>query len=294
VSAGRDSLELRTVDIGGQQIHYAEQGTGSAVVMLHGFPEFWYGWREQLPALAAAGFRAIAPDLRGYNLSSKPRDLARYRVVEIAEEIEHFIEEIAAGERVTLVGHDWGAMIAWVIAMRRPDLLARLAILAVPHPSSFRIAMRRPREAVKFWYQLFFQIPFLPEAMLRARRFSRLKRALKGLSKRREAITPEVLARYEEAWSRPGALWSMLAYYRALYRRKRDVPRGDAKIVRVPTLLIFGGRDTLFAHDLYERSAQWVPELRLERIAGGGHFVQHDNPDAVNRALLEFLRPVSS
>jgi pimeloyl-ACP methyl ester carboxylesterase len=293
VSADAAQVTFNTVDIDGMRVHYAEAGSGPAVVMLHGFPEFWYAWREQLPVLSAAGFRAIAPDLRGYNLSSKPRGLASYRVVAIVDEVVRFIEHVAPGERVILVGHDWGALIAWDLAMRRPDLLAGLAILAVPHPAVFRIVMRRPREAAKFWYQLFFQIPILPEVMLRARHFSRMKRMLKGLSMRRSAMTREVLETYEESWAQPGALWAMLAYYRALWRRKRDAPRGAAKIVQVPTLLMYGDRDTLFAHDLYEISGKWIPDLRVVRIAGGGHFVQHDNPEDVNRALLEFVEGVS-
>lgn len=283
-------MQFQTVAIRGSNVHYAEEGSGAVVVLLHGFPEFWYSWREQFPALAESGFRAVAPDLRGYGRSSKPAGLDAYRVVEIAAEIEAFIEELAPGGKVALVGHDWGAMIAWSVAMRRPDLLSRLAILAVPHPSTFRIIMRRPKDAVKFWYQAFFNIPWLPELMLRRSNYRMLRRAMKGLSKRRHALTPEVLSVYEEAWSEPGALRAMLAYYRALWRRKRDFPRGDAKIVRVPTLLMHGDQDAIFPHDVFATSARWIPDLRLEVIPGGGHFVQHDNPEAVNRLLLEFLR----
>lgn len=277
-------------DSGSGPIHYVAAGSGPTVVLLHGFPEFWYAWREQIPVLAAEGYRAVAPDLRGYNLSHKPRRLSRYRIGEVAEEIAELIGTVAPGERVALVGHDWGALVAWIVAMRSPDRLGRLTILAVPHPSSFRALARRPLAALRFWYQAAAQPPWIPEIALRAGRYAALKRAMRSLSKRREALTPEVLATYESAWAQPGALTGMLDYYRAFHRRPHDLPRRRDRTVSVPTLMIHGARDRYFAADLFEASARWAPDSRLERVSGAGHFLQHDRPERVNELLIEFLR----
>lgn len=278
------------MDAGFGSIHSVEAGAGPVVVLLHGFPEFWYAWREQIPALAAQGFRAIAPDLRGYNLSHKPRDLSRYRIGEVAEEVDLWIRAVAPGERVALIGHDWGALVAWTLAMRAPDRLDRLVIMAVPHPSSFRVLARRPFSALRFWYQAAAQPPWIPEIALGLGRHAILRRAMTMLSTRRDALTPEVLNEYETAWSQPGALTGMLDYYRAFHRRPRDLPRREERTVRVPTLMIRGDQDRFFARDLFEASARWAPDSRLENVSGAGHFVQHDRPREVNELLIGFLR----
>ena len=269
-------------------IHYVEQGEGTPVVLLHGFPEFWYSWREQIPELAATGFRAIAPDLRGYNLSSKPQRLGSYRLAEVVADIAALVEHRCGG-RAHLVGHDWGAFVAWLLAMHRPELVERLVSINIPHPGAVRLAMRRPDQMVRLSYQAFLQLPFLPEALLRARRFRRMKGAMKRLSKRPEALTPDVLARYEEAWDQPGALHGMLSYYRALLRRRRGFSSPGKPIVRIPTMLIWGLEDPFFIGPVMEATAEFATDLRIERLTGAGHFAQQDRPELVNKLIISFL-----
>lgn len=271
------------------RLHYVEEGTGPCVVLLHGFPEFWYSWRHQIPALAAAGYRAVAPDLRGYNLSHKPRDLSDYRAFVVADEIAELIRGLAPGERCSIVAHDWGAVVAWLLVTRHRELASRLAVLSVPHLPALR-RMKRADQLSKFWYQFAFQPPFLPEILLRARGFARLTRVLRGLSKRREAMTSDVLDRYREAWSQPAALTAMLDYYRALFRRQREFPKREAARITIPTMMMYGSRDHLFAPELYEISREWIDDVRIEVVPGAGHFVQHDAPEVVNELLVSFLR----
>src|SRR2546425_9161022 len=165
----------RTVDIGEVRLHCAEMGQGPLVLLLHGFPECWVSWRNQMPALAAAGFRAVAPDLRGYGRSDKPRGLDAYRVEVLARDVARLVEALGA-ERARVVGHDWGGAVAWFFAMWHPERLERLSILNAPHPARYSRAMKRPRQFLRSSYILFFQLPWLPEAALRAGGFALLRR----------------------------------------------------------------------------------------------------------------------
>src|SRR5262245_58570023 len=155
------------------RLHYAEAGEGPLVVLLHGFPEFWYSWRHQIKGLAAAGFRVIAPDLRGYNESDKPPGIASYRLELLTQDIVELIQH-AGEKRAHVVGHDWGGGIAWWLAMQNPQVVERLVILNAPHPVAFFRELRRPAQLLKSWYMFFFQLPWLPEVMLRVGNFAQL------------------------------------------------------------------------------------------------------------------------
>ena len=184
---------------------------------LHGFPEFWYSWRHQLPALAAAGFRAVAPDLRGYNLSDKPPGVAGYRM-------EHLVADVAGlvrgtgRPRAAVVGHDWGGAIAWTFAMRHPELVERLVVLNAPHPAAFLRELRTPAQLLRSWYVFFFQLPGLPEWYVRRRDFALLERALRRGAVRPGAFSDEDVRLCKEALARPGALTAAINYYRAVFR----------------------------------------------------------------------------
>jgi pimeloyl-ACP methyl ester carboxylesterase len=268
------------------RLHYVEAGDGPLVVLLHGFPEFWFGWRKQIPALAEAGFRVVAPDMRGYNLSSRPAEVAAYGTDLLAADVHGLIRERGA-ERAFLVGHDWGGAVAWATATNHPESVERLAILNCPHSSRMRQAMRRPRQLARSWYMLFFQLPSLPERLLSAGGHRALRRAFREA--RPGAFTEQDIAHYVEAWSQPGAVAAMLSYYRAAFRRQRETrERGGA--VEAQTLVIWGERDRHVGPELAEPDRSDVPNLeRVERLPDASHWVQHDEPERVGRLLIEFF-----
>lgn len=276
-------VQHRYLDLATVRLHYAEAGEGPLVVLLHGFPDFWYSWRHQIPALVAAGFRVVAPDLRGYNLSGKPAGVGAYTADAVAGDVAELIAACGA-ERAAVVGHDWGAGIAWVFAMRHPALLTRLGILNVPHPAVIVRALRTtPRQLLRSWYMFFFQIPGLPEAMFRAGHYALLRRTL-GQD---PAFTAADIDRYVEAASEPGALTGAINYYRAAFRhpfRQTDLCRIEA-----PVQVIWGDRDPYLLPALAAPPPQWVPGARVERIADAGHWVHIDQPDRVNHLLTAFL-----
>jgi pimeloyl-ACP methyl ester carboxylesterase len=170
-------LAHRYADLGDVRLHYVEAGEGPLVLLLHGFPQFWYQWRHQIPALVEAGFRVVAPDMRGYNLSDKPLGVQAYRVELLARDVERLI--LACGEwTADVVGHDWGAIAAWVVAMRHPDRVGKLAILNVPHPARFLDGLLSPMQLLRSSYVSFFQIPRLPEEVIRAGDFALLRSSI--------------------------------------------------------------------------------------------------------------------
>lgn len=269
----------REARLNGVRLHYIEEGEGPLVVLLHGFPEFWYSWRYQIPALAAAGFRVIAPDQRGYNLSEKPRGIEPYRVHHLVEDVAELIRH-AGAERATVVGHDWGGGVAWYVPLLRPDVIDRLAILNAPHPMRFVRQLRTPGQLLRSWYMFYFQIPRLPEAGIRWNRYEAIRRELPR----------EDIERYIEAIDRPGALTAAINYYRAAFRYGlREVLR-ENRTVRVPTILIWGERDKYLGLGMTEGLERWVPDLRVERIPGASHWVQIDAPQRVNELLIGFLK----
>src|SRR3954470_9773970 len=198
-------------DVGDVELHYVEAGDGPLVVLLHGFPEFWYGWRRQIAPLVQAGFRVVAPDLRGYNLSSGPEGFAAYTVDKLATDIRGLIRELGT-ESAMLVGHDWGGSIAWTMAMNHPEVVDRLAILNAAHPRRLNEGLRHPSQLRRSWYFFFFQPPGLPERIVRARRWRFFQNFLRDA---RPGYTKDEIDRYVEAWSQPGAATGMINYYRA-------------------------------------------------------------------------------
>jgi epoxide hydrolase 4 len=270
------------------RLHYVEAGEGPLVVLLHGFPDFWYGWRRQIAPLAAAGFRVVAPDMRGYNLSDKPPAVASYATGPLTADVRDLIAERGGGDGARLAGHDWGGAVAWATAMRHPDSVKRLAILNVPHPRRLYEGLRTARQLRRSWYMLFFQLPAAPERLLRARRFRALRRPFADA--RPGTFDACDIDRYVEAWSQPGALTAMLAYYRAALRTGgRSRPRA-LRPVTAPTLVIWGERDRHLGAELAEPDPADVPNLeRLVRIPSASHWVALDEPELVNRLLVEFF-----
>lgn len=273
-------------DLGEVRLHYVEAGQGPLVLLLHGFPEFWFGWRGQIGPLAAAGFRVVAPDLRGYNLSGKPDGVRAYATERLARDVRDLIRE--RGESAAFVaGHDWGGVIAYTLAARHPEVVRRLAILNAPHPRHMaRTLLRRPDQLLRSAYALFFQAPWLPERVLRAGDW-RILRAGLVRSARDGAFTSKDLARYVEAWSQPGAATAMLRYYRAAVH---GLP-GAAKPgqVTAPTRVVWGERDPALRPSLAEPSRDDVPGLERVIRLEASHWVQHDEPERVAELLIEFF-----
>jgi epoxide hydrolase 4 len=276
--------ELDTV-----RLHYVEAGAGPLVVLLHGFPEFWFGWRDQIDALAAAGFRVVAPDMRGYNLSSKPAGVGSYALPLLAADVRDLIAERGGQDGALLVGHDWGGMVAWAAAAYHPASIRRLAILNMPHPRRMLEGLRTMRQLRKSWYILFFQLPWLPERLLSLRRFEGLRRPLEH-DARAGAFAPADIDRYVEAWSQPGALTAMLGYYRATIRARLRREAEELAPVTAPTLIIWGERDRHLGGELAQPDPADVPNLeRVVRLPNAGHSVAHDEPEVVSRLLIEFF-----
>jgi pimeloyl-ACP methyl ester carboxylesterase len=234
------------------KLQYDSEGDGPLVVLLHGFPESRKTWTRQLPALAQAGFRAVAPDLRGYGESPKPHGIAEYRVALVAADVIELIESVG-DDPCVLVGHDWGAAVAWHIAMMRPELIRKLVILNVPHPSAIAREVRRSfRQKLKLSYQVFFQLPLLPELVMKI-------------------ITRQ--------WRRD--FTPLLNYYRALrYARERS------RRVETETLIVWSEREPVFLPSTIEDIGQWVPNVRIERVPGAGHYVQRDAAERVSECIV--------
>jgi pimeloyl-ACP methyl ester carboxylesterase len=284
-----DKLRDGYADLSEVRLHYVEAGEGPLVVLLHGFPEFWYSWRFQIPALAAAGFRVVAPDMRGYNLSSKPAGVSSYDSDRLAADVRDLVLERGA-ESAHLVGHDWGAGVAWATAMTHPEAVERLAVLNLPHPRQLLHGLQRPRQMLMSWYMFFFQLPWLPERLARARRWGYFRGAWLGTAGRADAFTATDIRRYIEAWSQPGASTATINYYRALIRQSPRRAEARIAVVTAPTLVIFGERDRYLSKELAEPDRADVPNLeRVVRLPEASHWVHHDEPEHVNELLIEFF-----
>jgi len=280
-------LQHCEADLGDVRLHYVEVGSGPLVVLLHGFPEFWYSWRHQLPVLAAAGFRVVAPDMRGYNLSSKPRSVAAYRLPRLSGDVARLIHHLGSGKAV-VIGHDWGAVVAWDLAQRYPERVERLVIMNVPHPERFARGLLTCRQLLRSWYIFFFQIPWLPEALTRLGNFAVIRRILQTDPVRPSAFSPSDIGKYMEAIARPGALTAAINYYRAAMRDGLRVLK-EFRRIEAPVLVIWGQKDRYLGAELAEPAAKWVPNVRVERLTDASHWVQIDQPARVNALVLDFL-----
>ncbi len=280
-----DKLSFKNGEVGLQAVVAGPQH-GPVVVLLHGFPEFCYGWRRQIEPLAFAGFRVIVPDQRGYNLSSKPSGVAAYALTELVSDVIAIADQLGR-EKIFLAGHDWGAVVAWGTALLHPRRLAKLAVLNVPHPSVMRkFLSTRPRQLLRSWYMFFFQLPWLPEALFSAFNFRIGSQALLR-SSRPGTFSAEDLAQYHVAWSQPGALTGMINWYRALFR---DRVKFSDKIVRVPTRILWGERDAFLLAEMAHESVRYCTNAELFTFANATHWLQHEEPARVSELLIDFFR----
>ncbi|WCB92792.1 Epoxide hydrolase A [Baekduia alba] len=279
--------EHRFVVIDGVRLHYVEAGEGPLVVLLHGFPEFWWSWRHQIPALVAAGYRVVAPDQRGYAQSDKPRSWRDYRIERLAADVAGLITALGE-ERAFVVGHDWGAAVAWMVATLHPERVERLAILNVPHPDTMlRTLQRSPKQLLHSWYMFFFQIPWLPEHLLgwggRRALASTYKDARPG------AFTSADIGRYVEALRGPEGFRGPINWYRAALRQSPRRARALYRPIPARVLVIWGEQDRFLTAAMADSDPRLVPDVRVVRLPDASHWVQHDEPERVNALLTEFL-----
>lgn len=282
------------IQTNGIRLHVVQAGpeNGPLVILLHGFPEFWYGWSKQIQPLVDAGFRVWVPDQRGYNLSDKPEKVARYRVDEMAKDVVGLLD--AAGvEKCLLAGHDWGAAVAWETAIRYPERIERLAILNVPHLDVMQRHLTSSfAQLRKSWYIFFFQLPWIPERVLSQDHHRNLARMLVGSGKK-GTFRREDIEQYKAAWAQPGAVKGMIAWYRAMFRSgfgalfslRRQPPRQ----VRVPTLILWGKNDIALDSAMVQPSLALCDQGRLVFYETATHWVQHDEAEAVSQELVGFF-----
>jgi epoxide hydrolase 4 len=278
--------EFRTIN--GVRLHCVVAGSGPLIILLHGFPEFWYSWRHQIPVLAEH-FTVVAPDMRGYNDSAKPPHVAHYDLALLVEDVAQLIRSFGA-ERAIVAGHDWGAAVAWATALRRPELVEKLIILNVPHPRIFiQHLLTNPRQRWRSWYTGFFQLPILPEAVIRAADYRFIEQVFRGMAVHKQRFTDEDIAQYKAAIARPGAATAAINYYRAAARGALRRLVIEDPVVNMPTLVIWGEQDFALGKELNNGLARYVPNLTLHVIPDASHWVQQDRPDVVNRYMLDFL-----
>jgi pimeloyl-ACP methyl ester carboxylesterase len=284
-----DALHYQTVRANGIDFNVATAGAGHKLALcLHGFPESSFSWRFQIPLLAAMGYLVWAPDLRGYGKSTRPIGVSAYRLEILEEDVAALIEASGAKE-VVLIGHDWGALIAWNYAMFGRIPIAKLIIMNVPHPALAQKGLRTLRQLAKSWYIFFFQLPLLPEWGLARNDYAAIAQAFRAMAVDKTRFPREVLRVYQDAAAQPGALTAMLNYYRALVRglgrtRRRGMPKID-----VPTLMIWGEVDSALGKELSYGTNVHVTDLTLRYLPNVSHWVQQEAPETVNAMIEAWL-----
>jgi pimeloyl-ACP methyl ester carboxylesterase len=292
-------MEHQFADVNGIRMHYVTTGTGRLILFAHGFPEFWYAWKRQLDEFGK-DHQAVAPDLRGYNLTSKPEGVENYRARHLVEDLRALAAHLGASKFV-LVAHDWGGAVAWAFALAHPEKLEKLVIINSPHPGVFaRELQSNPAQQEASQYMRMFCTAEAEEILSRNHYQALIEMALAHGLKRGYFDEADRRA-YVEAWSQPGALTGGLNYYRAsrflppvpgtpLPESKLDVDVA-ALSVHVPTLVIWGERDIALLPGNLEGLAEFVPDLTIRRIPDANHWVVHQKPELVNRYIREFLSP---
>jgi pimeloyl-ACP methyl ester carboxylesterase len=293
-------------NVNGIRLHYAESGSGdNLVILLHGFPEFWYSWRHQLIALAE-NYHVVAPDMRGYNLSDKPARVEDYRIEVLVADVVGLIQHFGA-QKAAIVAHDWGASVAWAVAQKYPERVSKLAVLQVPPAAVWRANMSL-RQFLRSWYMFFFQLPRIPEWAIGRNDFAALDKTFTETVARKGTFNGAEIELYKEALRQPGAVTAAVNYYRANVRRVMSQRKasgthgrdgeaasaqgtaGDGRI-RVPTLFIFGEQDFAILPSTVRGVAAHIDAPYSElRIADSGHWVQNEAAEEVNAALIEFLK----
>jgi len=270
----------------GINLHYVKQGEGKLMLMLHGFPEFWYSWRCQIEEFAK-DYQVVALDLRGYNQSDRPSNRQAYKMEELIKDIEGVITGLGY-ENCILVAHDWGAAIAWTFAYTHPQMLEKLIIMNLPHPAKFQQGLKTYKQLLRSWYIFFFQLPLLPELWLKSNNYQVIGRLFSDMAVDKSAFSAQDIQAYKDTAAQPGALTAMINYYRNIFnnRLKKDLVNSQLEI---PTLMIWGEEDTALGKELTYGTEEYVKELDIKYIPNCSHWVQQEQPDLVNQYMREFL-----
>ncbi len=274
----------------GVKLHYVTQGQGPLMLMLHGFPEFWYSWRHQIPEFASE-YKVVAVDLRGYNDSDKPENPSAYVMDEFVCDVKGIIQGLGY-ESCILVGHDWGGAIAWTFAYQHPEMVEKLIVLNLPHPAKFAAGLLTPQQLLRSWYIFFFQLPWLPELLLQSSDYKPIETAFSRMAVNKNAFTPADLEAYKDAAAKRGALTAMLNYYRNLL--SSTLFKRDWSVLLVPTLMIWGEQDTALGKELTYGTEAYVRDLQIRYIPEASHWVQQDQPELVNQYMHSFLNAATS
>ncbi len=284
-------ISTQRVAANGLEFEVATCGDGPRfALLLHGFPECNYSWRHQMPLLARMGYRVWAPNLRGYGGTSRPGRVRDYRMRNLVDDVAGLIDA-AGAEKTLLIGHDWGGAVAWVAALAEVRPLEGLIAMNLPHPRLFRRGLRTLRQLRRSWYIFFFQLPWLPEALLGANGARRVSGMIRGSAARKERFPGEVLEVYRKNAARPGAIAAMLAYYRAFLRYPPDdeLARAIYRKLETPTLMIWGEEDVALGKELTVGTEELVSDLTLRYLPGVSHWVQQEDPETVNAMIEAWL-----
>lgn len=284
-----DILEHSFAQVGNIRLHLVQAGPkdGPPLILLHGFPEFWYGWRRQIGPLAGAGFRVIVPDQRGYNLSDKPIGMSSYRLNMLAQDVINLMDALMI-EKASVCGHDWGGVVAWATAALHPDRIQRICVMDAPYPPVMtQIYISHPRQLLKSSYIFFFQIPLLPEWVMRRQQWKILVDSLQRTSLQ-GTFSSEDFQCYRDAWQNDGAISAMLNWYRAMVWTPSVIKRNMR--ISQPALILWGAKDFALGVELAEASLQLCQNGRLEVFERAGHWIQHEEPTRVYNHLTEFFQ----
>jgi pimeloyl-ACP methyl ester carboxylesterase len=282
-------LKHEYAQIGSVRLHYAQAGNGEKLVLLlHGFPEFWYSWRHQMVALSD-DFTIIAPDMRGYNLSDKPPNIADYQTDKLVDDVLGLIRHFGR-EKAAIVGHDWGATVAWTVAQKHPEMVGKLAALQVPPVQVWR-KNQSLRQFLTSWYMFLFQLPVLPEWIASRNDFALLEESLRTKTVRKDVFTDADIAEYKKSWREENSLSSAINYYRANVFSRFLAPRDDLnEKIKVPTLFIYGEKDFAILPETVKNVGEFIDAPFTEiRIPDAGHWVQQEAAEEVNAVLRDFL-----
>ena len=293
-----DDLQHHFADLESCRLHYVSRGEGKPLLFLHGFPQFWFLWREQLADLGD-DHAVYAADMRGYNLSCKPEDPEAYRMRHLLGDLVGLVQELDLAQ-LTLVGHDWGGIVSWALALKYPEMLERLVVIDAPPPFTWNRDLRespKQRDAVNYMVEFSKPSPE-PEELLAANDYALMDDLVVRIGGEGAALSDAERAVYHEAWAQPGALRGGLNYYRAA-RMGEQVAAGGvpeeyerkltSQTVEVPTLVIWGENDTALLPSLTRGLSEWVPRLRVEIVPGAGHWVPYERPDVVNALIRDFV-----